>query len=343
MSVNFSNNSSRNEHIDIIKGMLVIIMVMFHCSSMTRGTFKDLYTVKILLKFIHSAFLIITGFLCGYYYLPKIQNPSTGVRKRLLVRSGKIFLILICSNLVLYGTGFIYNVNRLFVSVTSKTDFFNNIILTLRGDLAAFEILYYITIFLIIISLLIDRISMLVIIFCIATAAVLGRYGDMIAFWGFGMVGYLTGVLYNAGMLTKTFRWIWRQRYLFPSILCFYLIFKLRFYYMIAAPGLVNFAVILLETLFWFISFLVISDLLKGTKVNKWILLFGRYTLLAYLVQMLIVRIGYLIISRWVSDFQYYVINLIVSTVVLYVIVFAVDQIRKKSVHINNFYRTVFQ
>ena len=100
----------------------------------------------------------------------------------------------------------------------------------------------------------------------------------------------------------------------------------------------------MVELLVWFLTFLVVVEVLFGPNVRSGIIQLGRYTLFAYLAQMLIVRMGYIGILRiGVTASSYYVINMILSSVVLYCVVVLLDRIRRKCSRIDGIYRFVFQ
>ena len=63
----------RNDDIDIIKGFLVLIMIFFHCASMTMDIYPDLRIVPKILDWLHFGFILMSGFLCGWYYSPKVK------------------------------------------------------------------------------------------------------------------------------------------------------------------------------------------------------------------------------------------------------------------------------
>lgn len=69
--------NKRLENVDIIKGFLVITMIVYHCVISDN---PELLRVKNSIPFIHSSFLIIAGFICGYHYWPRINQNARGIR-----------------------------------------------------------------------------------------------------------------------------------------------------------------------------------------------------------------------------------------------------------------------
>src|SRR5574340_615283 len=64
----------RNADLDIVKGMLVFVMLTYHCASVIEGSgfWQIIRWIPNQIAFIHFAFLILSGFLCGWHYYPKL-------------------------------------------------------------------------------------------------------------------------------------------------------------------------------------------------------------------------------------------------------------------------------
>ena len=200
-----SQVETRNDDIDIIKGMLVVTMVIYHCASMAKTTYPELGSISNCLVFLHYAFLLITGFLCGWYYLPKLRTSPQAVRARLRLRAGKIIAVFMLMNLFLYSVGGTLSYEKLRNSANSFDNIMQNFILSVSGKLVAFQILFPIAIFLWIASLLLGRVSIPVMLSLIIFASIAGCFSGTIMFVAFGMVGMFFGIL-TSGQLSYYFR-----------------------------------------------------------------------------------------------------------------------------------------
>jgi len=55
------NKSQRSQELDVIKGMLVVVMVFYHCASMAVDKYNFLSNITDRIAFIHYAFVLISG------------------------------------------------------------------------------------------------------------------------------------------------------------------------------------------------------------------------------------------------------------------------------------------
>ena len=102
----------RNEEIDIIKGFLVLLMIFFHCASMAKDIYPDLRIVLKILDWLHYGFILMSGFLCGWYYLPKLKTDKRIVKNRIKIRGVKLVVLFVVINLFLYSSQFMVYFNQ---------------------------------------------------------------------------------------------------------------------------------------------------------------------------------------------------------------------------------------
>lgn len=95
-----ANNSARNPAFDFTKGVLVLIMVLYHWLNYFYSTQGDFYKY---LRFLTPSFIFITGFLITHASLQKysIENPI--LSQRLILRGLKLIGIFIALNLGING------------------------------------------------------------------------------------------------------------------------------------------------------------------------------------------------------------------------------------------------
>lgn len=136
----------RLPEIDVARGYLVLIMLVYHC--VLSDFFPELNSIKSTVRFIHTAFLTMAGFLCGWHYLPKGQQEPAAVAGRLITRGIKLLAIFLLANVVLYVIGF-HDVRALYSACSSPAGVIEHTVVTVSGRLFTFEILAYISVFLI--------------------------------------------------------------------------------------------------------------------------------------------------------------------------------------------------
>jgi len=333
----------RNRDLDIVKGMLVLMMVVYHCASMALSANRELRIITNNMAFLHVSFLLITGFLCGWYYFPELKNSQRNVRKRLRVRAAKIMGVFLVLNMMLYSSGYIFSFEKLTSSLKSINDVLDNLVISMNGDLVAVEILFYISLFLLVASILIGRTTIPLMLALLIGASIIGCYSVTILFVAFGMVGMFFGALVAAGHLNKAWEWAKRQRGLPPALLIIYLSCLPKIKWVISTMPHLQLAIHTIESVLYFATFLTVITLFVNPLVPGVIILLGKYTLFSYLVQMLIVRVGYMVIQKMgIYGFRYYFINLLASGLILYLTVALLDKLRSRYLKIDGLYRAVF-
>jgi len=84
--------------LDFTRGTLVLIMVLYHWLNYFVTADGTVYKY---LRFLTPSFIFITGFLISHLYLPKYQASGLGISKRLLLRGVKLLAIVLCLNIAL--------------------------------------------------------------------------------------------------------------------------------------------------------------------------------------------------------------------------------------------------
>ena len=90
-------NAQRNVALDFTKGMLVLLMILYHW--MTHFTNTEEYAYRYL-RFITPSFIFITGFLIANIYLSKYQIGDPRLHKRLLQRGLKLLALFTLLNVI---------------------------------------------------------------------------------------------------------------------------------------------------------------------------------------------------------------------------------------------------
>ena len=335
-----TSKSERNVELDIIKGLLVLIMLLYHCASVSA--FLSLRVIMHKIDFIHYAFLAITGFLCGYHYHEAAQVTPIKVQRRLSIRALKILALFIFGNTIFWALG--YGRSGL-ERIRALPDFgavLRKFLLNVPDDLVAFEILYLIASFILLAAVLI-RFRTVSWLLTVAILIPIIMPGVPILFMAIGCAGMLVGILAQEGRLTfmepRMCRWLW----VFPVLLvlritCFAPLSKWVF------GNEVRLVLLSLETLIWFYSFIWIVERLTNRWFQSQIILLGRYTLFAYMFQMVFARLVYSILYRaGLKDFYYYGASLVLVGMATYLMTVALDGMRRLWLLSDKAYRVVFQ
>ena len=334
----------RNEKIDIIKGVLVLLMVVYHCASMTMSRVPEFLIITNKLGFLHSSFLIISGYICGCYYFPRLNIGERQVKRRLYQRAWKMFLIFLISNLILYLIIPVFDIKKMIFALEIEGGFIKNCILSMNGNFAAFEILYYFSIFFFLIGFSIKYLSNFFLLVSLIIISGFSIFSHTAFFVGCGMVGYLFGVLFVERRLEKFWNSIIKFKWLFPMLLILYITFHPNVGLFFKCYPYMKLAFVSLETFLWFISFLVIILNFFGRQLQNVIILLGNYTLFAYMFQMLIIRVVSIVCCRFsIIGFDYYFISLITTVIILFVTLISLDKLRNSHKAIDDIYCTVFK
>ena len=129
-----STLNKRNAEIDVIKGILVIIMIFYHCASVMLNANSKLTIVTNQLDFLHTAFLVLTGFLCGWYYAPSSSHEVKQIRKRLRLRAIKLIIIFVFLNVSLYLMELGCQTNHLLLKLNSFEGIIDNLFVSVNGS-----------------------------------------------------------------------------------------------------------------------------------------------------------------------------------------------------------------
>lgn len=130
------SNSGRIAALDITKGLLVVLMVVYHTinySVQYRLAFKYLY-------FLPPSFIVITGFLLSHVYLARHTIGDVRLHTRLLIRGAKLLVLFTLLNI---AAQFVHSKNY-HNQLPGVGDFFSNFLdVYFYGErrLAVFEIL----------------------------------------------------------------------------------------------------------------------------------------------------------------------------------------------------------
>ena len=93
---NPQTSAPRLDFLDTAKGVLVLLMVVYHALNYTN----QLHLSFRYLSFLPPSFILITGFLISVVYFPRYVAGASGFWIRLLTRGGKLLLLFTALNVV---------------------------------------------------------------------------------------------------------------------------------------------------------------------------------------------------------------------------------------------------
>lgn len=320
---------SRIREIDDIKTALVVIMLLYHAASSLPhyGPFFISFTDK--LYFIHFAFVLVSGLLCGLHYNDREKMGVRAVRRELIVRGLKIWGIFLTANVLLYLVGVMH--------WSSWSEFYRlnqDMPFNINGRTWAFEILYYIGAFLIAASCLLRPLSGWQVLLLGLVGIWFDEY-NLVFCLGWGSVGLGLGELVRSHSTSKVLGvlrdWNWCAPLALAVLMVVMHFGKIphRSYWL------------LLETLLWFGSFIWLLGL---GNCSQRLAAFGRYTMLAYIGQIvLMVALGRVLVraTSW-SPIILYVVNLTLIAVILLAAMKVLDEMRRANSKIDRVYQLIF-
>jgi len=329
-----SSSRERNAALDFAKGALVLCMVLYHSFNYFH---HDLQILKYL-HFLPSSFIFIAGFLITNVYLARYDIADSRMHRRLFVRGLKLLAIFIGLNLVVHAL-FSINYNQRQLGLDFFFDHLDSIFLTGEERAAVFEVLLPIGYLLLLSAVLLKgcrihryflkAVSGSTLMLCLILA-----YQGLLVFnldlLSMGLLGLVIGFI-------PLRRIEGLAVHLAPILVAnlAYLV-VITYWYPIYALNILGVCVTLL--LFYAIG---VKAGERGV-VQIQIILLGKYSLLAYIVQIALLQALVRGLRRLDLPTDRLLIALIATTVLTWLVVQAVDRLRRKSVTFNRAYQAVF-
>jgi hypothetical protein len=317
---------------------LVLVMIVFHCASVTRQVSFDVITEN--LRFLHSAFVLMAGYLYGIHYYPQLSSRPGQVQRRLLIRSCKLLLLFVGVNVGLTLVGFNPSIKELRAICPDAGAFVDTCVLNMRDGIAAYEILYYLTVFLMLLGLTCRMRTLLpLLILLLGVEFVKPCYVAWFSI--FGMFGGLLGIVVNRyqSFLQRVNLGNWYS--IAPVMLALELGITSQF--KMETHSLVVMLLILLETGLWFGTFLFVTSLISQKGSGAHIKLLGKYTLVAYMIQMPIVRVVYWVCTRFeITGYVYYACAIVAVGILTVCAVGLLKYLRETMPTVDSAYNVIF-
>jgi hypothetical protein len=330
-----SSSAVRFQELDVLKGMLVLGMLVFHAASVGIKQHPELSRIMAALGFLHTAFLLLCGFVCGWHYTaaPQLQRAPG----RLVERALKIFGLFAATNVLLVALG-VRDWRAWLSAGSSPPSAFHHFVQEMDANIAGFIVLYYIAILLALAALFVrtgrPRVTSAIgLLACAAGAA----HSKTLWCLSFGLAGLLLGSwrtqLQPLWTLANNYTW------LAPAVLIGYRMLPIT-------PGpsvAVIFLRTMLETGLWCWAVLGIYHLLLPKPARSWILDLGRETLLAYVGQMFIYELNWALWAKYIPNpYLYYAANFVACTCLVLMGIQVVTRISTRSSPAAFAYRLAF-
>ncbi len=327
-------SNPRNGALDFTKGALVLCMVVYHC-------FNYFYRDQNVLKYLHflpPSFIFITGFMITGIYLAKYDPGDARLHGRLFVRGLKLLAIFVGLNLAV-NLLFRSNYDQRQLGLASFVTQWETVFLTGGSRAAVFEVLLPISYLLLLMGVLLKGYR-LIPNFLQAVAAVT-VIGCLILAWQGRLPANLD--LLSMGLLGIVAGFVPRPRID-------------RFTSHLAALGLAYLAYLVVISIWYptyalnILGICLTLALFYGVGVQsgetglfqRQIILLGKYSLLAYIVQIGALQ-GLLRVMRHLDwSAGRLPVALIATSLLMLAAIEAVDYARTKSGTVNLAYKAVF-
>ncbi len=332
----------RFDGLDIFKGLLVLVMVIYHTAGAGVVRYPELAIFCLRTDPIHYSFLFVSGFVAGWYYAPRLARSGVSVRRRLRVRAVKLALLCLLPTAFLYAVGVRYQWDVFASSFQTPWEAICHMLLSFDGRFLAFEVLLIIALFLVVASLVVGRFPTWALTGCIPAFLALRPWSLNASFLAFGFAGLVVGLLWEKGRLFQA-RW---KTVLAGGSVAFVLVtqtFFTEWHSFVASTGPARGLPVLLTIGSWGGCAAALASLHGPFLLKKWFLLLGRYSLLGYMTQMLLIHMTFPgFVRLHASQVVCFCGTLSVTLVILTVLLAILESARLKWQAVNALYKAVF-
>jgi peptidoglycan/LPS O-acetylase OafA/YrhL len=277
-AVNTATAPSRDEALDFAKGALVVLMLVYHWLNRFVGVEGDAYRY---IRFISPSFIFMSGFVVSRVYLTKYSHGSKTVAHRLLRRGFKLICLFVALNLILAipevvhtGAWSEWATKMMSVSIWGEGKAAFTILLSIGYFLVATPLVLFVSTRL--------RVPLMAVAAGAITASwvasVVGRSNLHLEFLSMGLIGLAAGAAGNVYALSVR-----------PSAMALAVAYALY----LAATAAWN-VIFPVQVIGVCVNVLVLYRLglgLSGAASTRWVVTLGQYSLVAYVVQIVILRL----------------------------------------------------
>ena len=333
MLIKSMNMHERNLILDFVKGVLVIIMVIYHVMNIFTNTGWETYSY---IRFVSGSFLFISGYILSVYYEQKIHLNKSSTTRRLVIRGVKLLLVFSLLNMVIQFSG-IGNPNKIHVGIKKFILNGYDIYGIGKPGIASFQILLPIA-YIIILSpllLLLSKFRNIMMCFGLTIAFCISFFeidSINLGLGSLGIIGLYGGMFVNRWQSTYTLKS--RALIFIFLIFCFVLMKYMD-------RNLISYAlgVALVIKLFYDLG----ATLNLKSQINYYPILLGQYSLICYIGQIIFLQVFFIFYIRQKWELGYEpIIVMIITILFLVVMCQLLSFLRYRSKIIDNAYRFVF-
>ena len=310
LAASISNvTDSRDLALDFVKGILVIFMVIYHAMNIFSSAGFESFRY---IRFVSGSFLFISGYVIALFYEPKFTTNKVGVAKRLVLRGFKLLMLFTILNVAINLTG-VGNPDKTQLGVLHYFDNVAQIYGLGKPGVASFQILLPIAYLLVLspLFLLFSRIKTILAVVCLIAAFFLSYFEVDSVNVGLGIIGVIG--LY-AGLLTSQHQ----ASYTLKSKPVIFAGLVLIFFVMgYLDRNVLSYALGVMVVIKLFYDLGMGLDL--NAILNRMAIMFGQYSLLCYIAQIVMLQCLSLLLSRpkWPLGFEVALLSLITCAILL--------------------------
>ena len=326
-------NVSRNAPLDFVKGLLVIAMVVYHEMNYFSTAGPEGFGH---VRFVTGSFIFISGYIISTFYEKKYRTDRVATSKRLLIRGLKLLMIFSALNLLIHLTGF-GNPNKGPFGIQRYLSNLLEIYGSGSSRVAAFQILLPIS-YLLLISPIFLYFSGFKKTCIITTLLIAFGFSFLDIDSGnlsLGIVG-LIGLSVGMGIkeIKSTFFIKSKLFILCSLVLCIYFMKYLNTNLLTYSIGIM----ILLK-----LCYELGKNVDLRTTICKWVILFGQYTLVCYVMQIAFLQLLLRILPKQRWGLGYETIFIFIATnMFLLALCLLLRTLRYRYGHVDKSYKIIF-
>ena len=338
---NYKAGSQREHGLDFVKGMLVIGMVLYHCTSMKwLESTLDQPTITAWLDFVSGSWAYLSGLIVATYYRSRFQKARFRYASRLWMRGIKLLVIFFSLNYVIRLAGLSAYQGPI------DAEYLYGILVDGHGFFASFDILIGISYILLLapIILYLKRAGIVLASVMLGSVIIMGFMGQPVATNLWVILCGVAGVFVGSFIRPSWGRVITEGSRVTMALLGFGVVAVTVYCYIRATGdytkhymhvylfGVTSILGTMYLASFWFKRLVLLDRLVR---------LLGRYPLISYIWQMAIIRLFVVVQNKYDFTFSYG-INVTIVTVLLLLSVILLHRLLQRTETARRVYVSVF-
>jgi hypothetical protein len=306
--------ATRDLTLDLVKGALVVIMVVYHAMNIFSTAGPDEYAY---VRFVSGSFILMSGYIVARFYEARFSADWRSTSHRLVVRGLKLLILFTLLNLLINLTG-IGNPNKAQLGIQRYMSSLFEVYVSGEPGYASFQILLPIAYLLVAAPALLMLVRLRKWLFVASFAMVVasslfGIESVNLGFAALGGIGLSGGMLTNAMERPVVMRGAWS---IAGGLLASVLLMK----YLSADPTTYAIGTIVILKLLYDLG----KAVGPGSRLARASILLGRYSLVCYIAQIIFMQGLSRGLSRPRWELGYETILVVVGTVAFLLVLSAV-------------------